>query len=537
MKLTNNALQELYDALVSGNPTISPYADSPFDKAFRECDDVLKVLQDRIDILEKSYNAVLSANLDLVTRKGHLENEFRKLKEHVLEDHKIIANINSERDALAKERDDLLSRAHCAEDEVEELKEKNALLDAQLKDLEQRYDTAMLTYRIVNERLDKSIADRKELQGNLDYYMKIYAEVQKDYDELFEESKKPNEKILELKQQLDETNGVLKKANAECFELRRKLSSLDAKDKVRVERIDEITKDRDFFFKQYHALKDDYEKLEAKYRDLKRYSNHYAEGYSDGKEEGEENLWDILQTVRDAQPEEFDPECETLSDILDMDLEDFLDAYKKWQEVKETDRMRDYLERFCMGRLCYNCPLHTDEFMCGRALWFPGIPDEDIKRYYEKARGCGRYTLNDGKLFIHDLSHPMESINRGITKACEDFCKAVRDADIKIIENLRKGCTFEATVNVDRDLLAKVCGIAPEEEEHKLEYGDAVRLPWCDYDYMYIEPDNEEGTVVRMFDPKNHAIATTHIGNVRYSGCKIIICDEDDLRKIWNHKK
>ena len=85
------------------------------------------------------------------------------------------------------------------------------------------------------------------------------------------------------------------------------------------------------------------------------------------------------------------------------------------------------------------------------------------------------------------------------------------------------GSVFQEEIN--KDLLEKVCGIKLDEEEHKLEYGDAVRLPWRDYDYMYIGPDEKEESLVRMFDPKNHAIVTSHIANVRYSGCKIIITE------------
>jgi hypothetical protein len=250
----------------------------------------------------------------------------------------------------------------------------------------------------------------------------------------------------------------------------------------------------------------------------------------------------MLQNVNDSQPYEFDVECESMEDVIGMDLDDFLDAYKKWQKEKEQneiDRMRDWLSDFCRGRVCAGCPLESKEYKCCCGLSFRKfdrsddniIPDEDIKRYYEKARGCGRYTLKDAKLFATTV----EGVNRAITKACEGFCEAVRDADTKITENLRKGCTLEATVEVDKDLLATVCGVKPNEEEHKLDYGDAVRVPWRDYDYMYIGP---EGKHIRLFDPKTHTVVVVSVrDNLTYQGCKIILCDEDDIRKIWKDKK
>ena len=461
MKLNNNALQELYDTLVSGNLTISPYAESPINTAFRECDE--KIQKD-IDILENSNNSVIDTNMKLL----------------------------SERRKLEKEIEDLLSRTHHAEDEINELK----------------------------TTLEKVNADRSELQNDRDFYHGLYTELGRDYYKLFEENK-------QIKKELHTAEEARNNLRAE----------LEAK----VKRMDEITKDRDFFFRLYHALKNDYKKLEAKYRDMKSYSNCYAEGYSDGKEEGEENLWDMLQTVKDMKPEEFDPECETLGDIIDMDLEDFLDAFKNWQEEKEKnrlDRMRDYLARFCEGRVCEACPLGSNEYKCGCGYSFKKatvwgskiIPDEELEKYYKRA--------------WHGDANAEK-----IKEACDAFCEGLKaglaseakevpvSCDIPIKDLASWECTIEAKVEINKDLLEKVCGVKPDEEAHKLEYGDAVRLPWRDHDYMYIGPDGEEGTSVRMFDPKNHAIATTHISNVRYNGGRILVSEEDDIRKIWKYMK
>lgn len=540
MKLKNNALQELYDTLTSGTISFSPYAESPVDKAYRECDDKL---QKDIDFWKCGNEIIHSVNVDLVNYKQKLEKEIEGLKEHILENHKIIAGISSERDALEKERDNLLSRTHCAEDEVEELKKEvkrlNEELSAEMKAkrdwpnmlVEKGKTIASLEERLMEtkETLEKANADRTELQKDRDSYHELYTELSKTYDKLSEDNKQ------------------IKKVLHTAEEAR---NNIRAELEAKVKRMDEITSDRDFFFKQYHALKDDYEKLNARTdclrKEVKWYRKHYRD-QSDKIEnlnkkleyltsqyqkltienkrvqdnvrkncydQGQTDLWVKLQDVRDVNLlEEFDPECETLGDIIDMDLEDFLDAYKNWQEEKEKNRfdhMRDYLDRFCEGRVCEACPLGSTKYKCGCGYSFKKatvwdskiIPDEELERYYEKARGCG-------KLFIHDLRNPINAWE----------------------------CTIEATVEVNKDLLEKVCGIKLGEEEHKLEYGDAVRLPWLDYDYMYIGPDEEEETIVRMFDPKNHAIATSHIGNVRYSGCKIILTSEEDLRKIWKDKK
>lgn len=92
------------------------------------------------------------------------------------------------------------------------------------------------------------------------------------------------------------------------------------------------------------------------------------------------------------------------------------------------------------------------------------------------------------------------------------------------------GGTIEATVEINKDLLAKVCGV-----KHQLDYGDAVKVPWKSYDYMYIGP---EGKHIRLFDPKTHTVVVVSVrDNLTYQGYKIILCGEDDIRKIWKDKK
>lgn len=123
--------------------------------------------------------------------------------------------------------------------------------------------------------------------------------------------------------------------------------------------------------------------------------------------EGARKLWEMVQIVNDLKPGDFDPECDTKGDIFSMDLDDFLDQYKKWTDSKK---------------------------------------------------------------------------------------------------------------------------------ETAFDYGDAVRLPWHDHDYMYIGP-NKTGEQVRLFNLREHQVYyvynTYMIKHLEKRGYKIIISNEDDLRKIW----
>ena len=146
MKLNNSALQELYDTLVRNTITISPYKESPIDKAFRECDEKLSGLLvfEHIENLEK----------DLDDAKNQLK-------------------------YFTDSRDAWRGRAKHAENELEELK----------------------------ATLEEANTDRTELQNDRNFYHDLYAELRKDYDKLFNNYKKKCEDIWELKARLNSIYG------------------------------------------------------------------------------------------------------------------------------------------------------------------------------------------------------------------------------------------------------------------------------------------------------------------------------------------
>ena len=494
MRLNNDALQELYDTLSYGPVLSSPYTESPIDRAFKECDeklsesiafDFLKKLQDRCDNLERSNKALRDDN--------------DKLGDKTIE-------LKKKHDAKSKENATLISA--------------NADLSDRLAKLQRNYDR-------INSLWTSQIQENMELRSKI-------ADLKREKEELVSQ----DDEISKLKKDLDDAKNQLayftlsrdnwrsraKHAEDEVEDLKNKYAKFE-------KRINELLDQEDNLIHKIKELDKNIEGLEASRKHLCRL--HVGEGAR--------KLWDMLQNVNDSQPYEFDVECESMEDVVGMDLDDFLDAYKKWQKEKEqneTDRMRDWLVDFCWGRVCEGCPLESKEYKCGCGYSFRKvdrsddriIPDKDIKRYYEKARGIERYKQ---KPISTDIASTYPSLR---FKPKEEAHKLdYGDADNKITENLRKGCTLEATVEVDKDLLTKVCGVVSKEEEHKLDYGDAVRVPWKSYDYMSIGP---EGKHIRLFDPKTHTVVLVSVtDNLTYQGCKIILCDEDDIRKIWKDKK
>jgi len=422
------------------------------------------------EALKKLYDKLASGTLVFsISEQSPIDKAFaecdEELSESVTFEH--IKNLQDSNDILRKSEATLLeanavlaSKKRQFEKDLDDAKKQLKYFTLSRDDWRARAKHAEKEVEDLKETLKKANADRTELQKDRDSYCGLYTELRKDYDKLFEENKQISE---------------LRRENAAMHEL------IDIKNEEISQRI-----------KNYQDLSIKLKRCQINVGKESRY------------------LWDMLQMVRDVKPEEFDPECETLGDVIDMDLEDFLDAYKKWEEEKkkkkeeekkkEVESMRSYLMDFCIERSCRYCPLHSTSFKCGRGIWFDKIPDDEIKKYYDR---------------VMEINKPNPP----------SYFRSTIEA------------VFTAEAKINKDLLKDICGIKPKEEEHKLEYGDAVRLPWCDCDYMYIGPDEKEETLVHLFYPENHAIVTTHISNVRYNGGRILVSEEDDIRKIWKYMK
>lgn len=221
----------------------------------------------------------------------------------------------------------------------------------------------------------------------------------------FEDPQMLRAEIASLKESLDiqkKSNEALLSANMDLAREKRKLEdSLNYAMIQQLEaRVDELSEEN----KKLKARADGYKEQSEKIRELKSRLNsmynvkygEYVRSRDTGYKNGRTDLWDMLQNVNDAKPFELAvcfPDVSSMDDILSWDLEDFLDAYKSWQEKKEQERikhMRDYLVRFCMWRRCDGCPLHTDGFICGRGKGFCDMTYEELKKHYEKVGDCGR---------------------------------------------------------------------------------------------------------------------------------------------------
>ena len=438
MELKNNALRELYDTMMNLPLSMSPYVESPIDKAFKECDEKLSEsdIFEEIKTLRRANAILLKANLESVSKKRKLEKEIDGLHKHVdilsaserealsakkqLE--KDLDNTKNQLNYCTHSRDNWRSRACYAEEEVEALKKDN-------KDLEKRLMETTKTF-------EKANADRTELQKDRDYYFDVYTELRKDYDKLFEENRKL-------------------KARTDCH--RYEVEWYRKHYKEQSDKIKELKK-------QLEELTSQYQKLTI---ENKRLQNSVRACY----DQGQTDLWVMLQNVNDTQPLELAtcfPDVTGMEDILSWDLEDFLDAYKKWQEEKEKERldhMRDYLARFCEGRLCEKCPLGSDEFKCGNGYSFRRsnqfdtriIPDEKLERYYNKAW--------HGDATAEKVKEACDALSEGLKAGLASEVKEVPvSSDIPIKDLASWECTLEVTVEINKDLLEKVCGVKPDDK-------------------------------------------------------------------------
>ena len=253
------------------------------------------------------------------------------------------------------------------------------------------------------ERLDKSIADRSELQADRDIWFRKNGEKQAEIEEL-------------------------KKDNAAL------ISTID-KCKDQEQKIKNLNGNIEYFMHSRDKWRDRAKHAEKELEEIKsEFKQSYADGYSDGNEEGQNELWEMLQMVKDMQPNEFDVECECLGDVIDMDLEDFKEAYAKWEaeqkKKQHVEYMRDYLKSYCKGRLCTNCPLHNASEPVTSCL-FSRMTGEEVEKRYRKV------IENDGKKITAPVSawlpQPWE-------------------------------CSIEAKVEINEDILKVVCGIKDDKK-------------------------------------------------------------------------
>ena len=510
MKLKNNALQELYDTLVSAGVSMFSYADSPVYKAFKECDEKLsesvtfeeiKCLQRDNDILKRANEALLSANMEAISKNRKLE----------------------------KENEGLLSRAKYAEDELERMRKAhdelfdagsrkisevrreneavNKKLEKEIEELHKHIDILSASEReaiSAKNALEKDLADAKV---QLHYFRHSRDDWQgrvKYAEDEVEALKKDNE---DLKKRLMETTEVLEKVNSDRNELQKdrdsyhelytelsktydKLSEDNKKLKVRT---DCLRKEVEWYRKHYRDQSDKIQELKSRLNSIYGYDDEYIKklqlqdgAHEIGYEQGQTDLWNALQNVNDAKPFELAtcfPDVTCMDDILSWDLEDFMDAYKKWQEEKEKERldhMRDYLARFCEGRVCKGCPLESNEFKCGCGYSFKKatnfdmkiIPDEELEKYYEKARGCCRnhFTKPDD---------PCSGLHKKVKEACDAFAEGLKAGLASEVKEVPVSCdipikdlgswerTLEVNVEINKDLLEKVCGVKLEEKKPK----------------------------------------------------------------------
>ena len=342
MKLKNEALQKLYDKLASDTFAFNVVEQSIIDAIFKECDEELsdsitfaqiKDLQDRCDIFEKSNEVLLSANMEAISKNRRLEKQVMETTETLekvnadrneLQRHIDILSV-SEREALSANkklekdladakkqigyfttsRDNWRSRAKHAEEEVEGLKKK---LDFQQNDI--------IRLRKDRDRKDEAITKlaeiRYELQKERDSQRDLYAELGKAYDELSADNKKLKARADDLHEEVLWYRKHYKEQSAKIGELKSRLNSM----------------------------------CNVKY-------GEYVRSRDTGYKNGQTDLWDILQMVNDAKPFELAacfPDVSCMDDILSWDLEDFLDAYKNWQEKSEHERIiRDACDAFYYG--------------------------------------------------------------------------------------------------------------------------------------------------------------------------------------------
>lgn len=527
MEIKNEALKSLYEDLVSGVWSFCPCTKDDIDSAFKKCDDELEKLQRNIETFQQSNGVLLEANLDLATKNKQLKDKCDYLDRLDLAWRMLcngradkIRNLEKEIEDLKAKMDDSLGickirQLEELEEEIGNLREKNKQLNNDNTALQHTVDDFVVKCKDLQQQLDTECKKRCDLQERLDDVGKRYYESSMRVGKLVREKE-------DLQNQLGSSNaalGRLRERYEEEVVSRRKWAKLAVSRDKRIEELQrqiDVLKQRDMVFVDLDSVK------------LK----------------GMEELWAMIREVNSAPIEALygsgafnNKIC--VGTIVNMypDVRDFVKEYKTWKNGKEDkdeeknkqkclDDMRDYLHKFCENRWCDVCPLSTDEFKCGRGYrfrkWcFPdngAIPDEDLKRYYEKVR---------------DWEKKEEQSSDQMRNWLESFCEKKETCIGCPFESdeFKCGYGFHDRSAISDEELKKYYEVArATEKEHKFEYGDAVRVPWRDYDYMYIGPEAKH---IRLFNPKTHTVVYVSPNeHLEFRNSRIIVCEEEDLKKI-----
>lgn len=444
MEIKNEALKSLCEYLISGIWSFCPCTKDDIDAAFKKCDDelekekekLMKDLEDNVlayykikwlegeneelrkkctyfeklsterlkateelhqqlDTAEKEREAIREESLRNIREGYKTECDLRELRQkydYLERSHKRLGDI---RNRLAKENEDLKAKMDDSlgickirqleelEEEIGNLREKNKQLNNDNTALQHTVDDFVVKCKDLQQQLDAECKKKQDLQQQVDDVGKRYYESSMRVGKLVREKE-------DLQNQLGSSNAALERLRERYEEevvCRRKWAKLAVSRDKRIEELQrqiDVLKQRDMVFVDLDSVK------------LK----------------GMEELWRMIREVNSAPIEALyssgafnNKIC--VGTIVNMypDVRDFVKEYKTLKNGKEDkdeeknkqkclDDMRDYLHKFCENRWCDGCPLSTDEFKCGRGYrfrkWcFPdngAIPDEDLKRYYEKVR-------------------------------------------------------------------------------------------------------------------------------------------------------
>ena len=363
-RFKNEHLENLWGNLVpyiGGTCTAGEIADIV--KLFEDCDEAIEDEADDCEHWKTMY--------------GNACKEIDQAKECIRLQERIIERYRTAKTAAEKERDEYKSlyenlckflgkwrNAKIRDDfadpqELKELKDEIASLKESL-DILKKSNEALLS-----ANMDLAMEKRK-LEDSLNYAM--IQQLEARIEELTAQLKDANNKtdrcekdLADAKKQMGYFTTSRDNWRARAKHAEEVVDNIRAELEAKVKRMDEITKERDSYHDLYTELSKAFDKQSAKIEELKTRLNsmcnvkygEYVRSRDTGYKNGQIDLWNKLQNVNDAKPFELAtcfPDVSCMDDILSWDLEDFLDAYKSWQEAHEHERIiKDACDAFYYG--------------------------------------------------------------------------------------------------------------------------------------------------------------------------------------------
>lgn len=497
-RIANIHLAKLWDFMVFYNLNSGDHSVDILE-AFLECDEALSELQDQCEHWKTMYGNACGDQDVLKESIRLLDTENRRLMAENKDQKKEIEQRRKEADGLYKALDLLRDEKECLKQKVRDQEKEYKSLQGLNLDIITKRNEDMSQLREENEELKKQNEARRHV---IDDFVDTVSGKDNELQDLQRENDELKKDCAYMTHSRDTWRARAKHAEAEVEELKKKLDLTQhayngaCKDRnCKAEAVVKLAKRRDELQEENDELK---KKLNVKQDTIdnlrKSCATAFDEGHAGGESYGYSHMWDAIQTML-SMPHD---QCRKYFglplayDVLKCgDYRTIMAGYREFKKdcdtIVEYTRLKDkvrHLEEY------------TDYLETERNTWRDRaeVSKKEVEELKAKVPDAKEeyeitFTVSEAnhKAILNLLSSKAfgaspEYMRDSLKEFCDGryFCQGCP---------LRfSNCNFDFMSDEDLEKYYKIAIDAQSEtEKPDLTFGDIVKAPWSDDDYIFIE--------------------------------------------------